>query len=150
MIKFSNFYKRMNVVSLLLISLSIVFLLIKGLNLGIDFKGGTLIEIRAESSNINIAEIRQSFLRMELGDVSVKKFGKENDFLVKIEVNKSNDTSFIKSVNDQLTSDLGSVVSFRRVENVGPKVSNELLNSGLLAISLSLAAMLIYIWIRFE
>jgi len=150
MIKFSNFYKRMNVVSLLLISLSIIFLLIKGLNLGIDFKGGTLIEIRAESSNINIAEIRQSFLRMELGDVSVKKFGKENDFLVKIEVNKSNDTSFIKSVNDQLTSDLGSVVSFRRVENVGPKVSNELLNSGLLAISLSLAAMLIYIWIRFE
>ena len=87
---------------------------------------------------------------MNLGDVTVKKFGKEQDYLVKIEMTKTNDTNFIKSINDQLSSDLGSVVNFRRVENVGPKVSNELLKAGLLAISLSLAAMLFYIWIRFE
>jgi len=62
----------------------------------------------------------------------------------------ANDKNFIKSINDKLSSDLGSVVNFRRVENVGPKVSNELLKAGLLAISLSLAAMLFYIWIRFE
>jgi len=149
-IKFSNFYKKMNIFSYILIFLSILVLLIKGLNLGVDFKGGTLIEVRTENSITTIAEIRESFLKMNLGDVTVKKFGKENDYLVKIEITKSDDENFIKSINDKLSADLGSVVNFRRVENVGPKVSNELLRAGLLAISLSLAAMLFYIWIRFE
>ena len=149
-IVFTDYYKKLNIFSLILIFLSIVVLLFKGLNLGVDFKGGTLIEIRTENSKTNIAEIRQSFLKMELGDVTVKKFGKENDYLVKIEVKKSTDENFIKSINNKLSSDLGVVVNFRRVENVGPKVSGELLKAGLLAISLSLAAMLFYIWIRFE
>ena len=149
-IKFSNFYKKMNIFSSILIFLSILVLLIKGLNLGVDFKGGILIEVRTENSITTIAEIRESFLKMNLGDVTVKKFGKENDYLVKIEITKSDDENFIKSINDKLSADLGSAVNFRRVENVGPKVSNELLRAGLLAISLSLAAMLFYIWIRFE
>jgi len=149
-IKFSYFYRKLNILSSIFIILSIIILIFKGLNLGVDFKGGTLIELRTENSNINIAEIRQSFLKMNLGDVTVKKFGKENDYLVKIEITKSNDENFIKSINDKLSADLGSAVDFRRVENVGPKVSNELLRAGLLAISLSLAAMLFYIWIRFE
>tara|TARA_B100000686_G_scaffold15538_1_gene14660 strand:- start:2097 stop:3014 length:918 start_codon:yes stop_codon:yes gene_type:complete len=149
-IKFSYFYRKLNILSLILVVLSILALLIKGLNLGVDFKGGTLIELRTENSQINIAEIRQSFLKMNLGDVTVKKFGKENDYLVKIEITKSSDENFIQSINDKLSSDLGSEINFRRVENVGPKVSNELLKAGLLAISLSLAAMLFYIWIRFE
>ena len=149
-IKFSNFYKKMNIFSYILIFLSILVLLIKGLNLGVDFKGGTLIEVRTENSITIIAEIRESFLKMNLGDVTVKKFGNENDYLVKIEITKSDDENFIKSINDKLSADLGSAVNFRRVENVGPKVSNELLRAGLLAISLSLAAMLFYIWIRFE
>ena len=149
-IKFSNFYKKMNIFSSILIFLSILVLLIKGLNLGVDFKGGTLIEVRTENSITTIAEIRESFLKMNLGDVTVKKFGKENDYLVKIEITKSDDENFIKSINDKLSADLGSAVNFRRVENVGPKVSNELLRAGLLAIILSLAAMLFYIWIRFE
>ena len=140
----------MNIFSYILIFLSILVLLIKGLNLGVDFKGGTLIEVRTENSITTIAEIRESFLKMNLGDVTVKKFGKENDYLVKIEITKSDDENFIKSINDKLSADLGSAVNFRRVENVGPKVSNELLRAGLLAISLSLAAMLFYIWIRFE
>jgi len=149
-IKFSHFYKKLNLLSLIFIVFSIIVLLFKGLNLGVDFKGGTLIELRTENSVTNIAEIRQSFLKMNLGDVTVKKFGKENDYLAKIEVKKSNDQNFIKSINDKLSADLGSKINFRRVENVGPKVSNELLRAGLLAISLSLAAMLFYIWIRFE
>jgi len=149
-IEFSNFYKKLNILSLIFIILSIFILFFKGLNLGVDFKGGTLIEIRTNNSKNNIAEIRNSFLKMGLGDVTVKKFGKKNDYLVKIEVFKSNDESFIQSINDKLSSDLGSAVNFRRVENVGPKVSKELLKVGLLAISLSLAAMLFYIWIRFE
>ena len=150
MIKFTSFYKKTNIISLALVFFSILFLFIKGLNLGIDFKGGTLIEIRTDNSNIDISQIRKSLLKMDLGDVVVKKFGKENDYLVKIEINNTNDENFINSINNQLTSDLGAVVNFRRVENVGPKVSKELLKSGLLAISLSLAAMLFYIWIRFE
>jgi len=149
-IKFSNFYKKFNLVSLILIIFSITIIVFKGLNLGVDFKGGTLIEIRSEKSEIKIQEIRQSFLKMNLGDVTVKKFGEKNDYLVKIEINKSQDENFIKNIKDKLSSDLGSEINFRRVENVGPKVSNELLKAGLLAIGLSLAAMLFYIWIRFE
>ena len=149
-IKFSYFYRKLNILSLIFIIFSIFVLLFKGLNLGVDFKGGTLIELRTENSITNIAEIRQSFLKMNLGDVTVKKFGKENDYLAKIEIKKSEDENYIKSINDMLSTDLGSVVNFRRVENVGPKVSNELLRAGLLAITLSLAAMLFYIWIRFE
>ncbi len=149
-INFTNFYKKLNIFSLILIVLSILILIFKGLNLGVDFKGGTLIEIRTESSRISISEIRQSFLKMNLGDVTVKKFGKQNDYLVKIEIKKSNKADFIKLINNKISLDLGSDINFRRVENVGPKVSSELLKGGLLAISLSLAAMLFYIWIRFE
>ncbi len=149
-IKFSNLYKIANLSSLVVIFLSLFIIFYKGLNLGVDFKGGTLIEIRTANSSVNISEIRQSLLKMNLGDVNVKNFGKENDYLVKIELTNSNDSEFINKIKNQLSSDLGSVVNFRRVENVGPKVSDELLKAGLLAISLSLAAMLIYIWIRFE
>ena len=148
--KFSNNYKKMNIFSFLLIFLSILVLLFKGLNFGVDFKGGTLIEIRSENININIADIRQSLLKMNLGDINVKKFGNENDYLIKIEKTNTNDPNFIKSINEQLISDLNSPLNFRRVENVGPKVSRELLDAGFLAIALSLAAMLFYIWIRFE
>ena len=88
-IKFSNFYKKMNIFSFILIFLSIIVLLFKGLNLGVDFKGGTLIEIRAENSTTTIGELRESFLKMNLGDVKVKKFGKQNDYLVNIEATKS-------------------------------------------------------------
>ena len=149
-INFSKFYKKMNIISLILIFLSLLILITKGLNLGVDFKGGALIEVRVDKIEINISEIRHSLLKMNLGDVNVKKFGKENDYLLKIERSNANDINFIKSINEKLSADLGSVINFRRVENVGPKVSGELLKAGLLAISLSLAAMLIYIWIRFE
>ena len=149
-IKFSNYYKIMNISSVILICLSVLVLFFKGLNFGVDFKGGTLIELRPEHSKINISEIRQSLLKMNLGDVNVKKFGEENDYLIKIEMNNTNDANFIDSIKNQLISDLGTTVNFRRVENVGPKVSAELLKAGLISICLSLAAMLIYIWIRFE
>ena len=149
-IEFSNFYKRLNVFSIFLLIASTLFLIFKGLNFGIDFKGGTLIEVRLDNSQIQISEIRQSFLKMELGDVTVKKFGRNNDYLVKIEKTNTQDENFIKNIKDKLSSDLGSEINFRRVENVGPKVSSELLNAGILAIVLSLFAMLFYIWVRFE
>jgi len=149
-IEFSNYYKKFNIISLIFIVLSLIILFTKGLNLGVDFKGGTLIEVRTENINSNIKDIRTSLLRMDLGDVTVKNFGKKSDYLIRIEASNHSDESFINSVKEQLNKDLGYDVSFRRVENVGPKVSNELLQAGLLAISLSLAAMLFYIWIRFE
>ena len=147
-IKFSNFYKKLNLISFILIILSVLILIIKGLNFGVDFKGGTLIEIRTDDS-VKISDLRSAFSNMNLGDVTVKKFGKKNDYLVKIETTSSKE-DFIMKLNEKLSLSVGSEVNFRRVENVGPKVSNELLKDGLLAITLSLAAMLFYIWIRFE
>jgi len=149
-IPFTNFYKKMNYLSFLLIILSLLVLFFKGLNLGVDFKGGTLIEVRSDDENISVSDLRKSLLKMNLGDVNVKKFGKEKDYLVKIEANKVGEADFIKNINNKLNLDLQSEINFRRVENVGPKVSNELFQSGMIAITLSLAAMLIYIWIRFE
>tara|TARA_B100000700_G_scaffold314430_1_gene400993 strand:- start:100 stop:1020 length:921 start_codon:yes stop_codon:yes gene_type:complete len=149
-ITFSKFYKKLNILSFVFIIFSVLILFFKGLNLGVDFKGGTLIEIRTDNSQINISEIRKAFLRMDLGDVNVKKFGTKNDFLVKFEKVNSNDADFVKNINKKLSSYLGTEINFRRVENVGPKVSSELLKSGLIAILLSLSAMLFYIWIRFE
>ena len=87
---------------------------------------------------------------MQLGDISVKRFGSQNDYLIKIQSSKKNNENFIEIIKNSLSADLGSAINFRRVENVGPKVSAELLQDGLLAITLSLAAMLVYIWIRFE
>jgi len=149
-IKFINYFRIFSFLSLILIIISIGSIIYKGLNFGVDFKGGTLIELRVENAEIRIGDVRQSFLKMNLGDVNVKKFGKENDFLIKFEGNDKNKENFIEDIKIQLSKDIGNNYSFRRVEDVGPKVSDELLKSGLIAIVLSLSAMLIYIWIRFE
>ena len=148
-IYFNKFYKSFNILSGILIIASLVFLVFKGLNFGVDFKGGTLIELRTDKSSANITKIRDSFNQMNLGDVSVKNFGNETDFVVKFEKQNSNDPQFIEEIKTKLSNSIGAV-DFRRVENVGPKVSAELLRSGVIAIALSLAAMLLYIWIRFE
>jgi len=149
MINFNKFYKLFNLISLSLVIISILLLFFKGLNFGVDFKGGTLIELRANDKSINVTSLRQSFNRMNIGDFNVKKFGNENDFLIKIE-KKDTSANAIEIIKKELTSSIGSFFNFRRVENVGPKVSAELLKSGVIAIALSLAAMLFYIWIRFE
>ena len=148
-ILFNKYYRSFNILSLILIIISLVLLLFKGLNYGVDFKGGTLIELRTDADSNNIRTIRDSLNQMSLGDVSVKRFGNETDFIIKFEKQNSNDPKFIENIKSKLSSSVGSV-DFRRVENVGPKVSSELLKSGIIAITLSLAAMLIYIWIRFE
>ncbi len=147
---FNKFYKIFNLVSFLLILLSILLLLFKGLNFGVDFKGGTLIELRTFDKNITIKNLRDSLNQINLGDVSVKKFGSDNDYLIKFEKKNFNNPNFINEIKEKIISSLGNTFEFRRVENVGPKVSSELLKSGIIAIGLSLTAMLIYIWIRFE
>jgi len=149
-IPFNKFYKLFNILSLSLILISLLLLIFKGLNFGVDFKGGTLIEIRSLDKTLNISDLRKSFNKLNLGDVTVKKFGSDNDYVVKFEKKKSSDENFIENIKIELTKDIGKIFEFRRVESVGPKVSAELLKAGVIAIGLSLGAMLIYIWIRFE
>ena len=145
--KFSSIFKKANIFSIILFLISVTFIFFKGLNYGIDFKGGTLIELR--SNNTEASSIRNILKNMKLGDINVKKFGKDGDFLIKVE-QKGDNNILIPKIKKNLSENINSDINFRRVENVGPKVSAELLQSGIIAISLSLAAMLFYIWIRFE
>jgi len=149
MIRFNKYYTKFNILSSLLIVISLLLLIFKGLNFGIDFKGGTLIELRSSDTKINVSSLRDNLNQMKLGDVSVKKFGNNQDYLIKFE-NKDNNKNVINEIKSNLDKSFGNDFDFRRVENVGPKVSTELLRSGIIAITLSLIVMLIYIWIRFE
>ena len=97
---------------------------------------------------MNVSSLRDNLNQMNLGDVSVKNFGNETDFLIKFENNDNKNV--IEEIKLNLDKSFGNNFDFRRVENVGPKVSSELLKSGIIAISVALALMLIYIWIRFE
>ena len=148
MIAFNRYYNKFNILSIFLVVVSLILLTFKGLNFGIDFKGGTLIELRSTDKEINISSLRDNLNQMDLGDVSVKNFGNDKDFLIKFENNENKNV--IEEIKINLDNSFGNSFDFRRVENVGPKVSSELLRSGIIAISVALALMLIYIWIRFE
>ena len=146
MIAFNRYYNQFNILSVSLVVISLLFLIFKGLNFGIDFKGGTLIELRSSDSKVNVSSLRDKFNQMNLGDISVKKFGNDTDYLIKFE-NKDSKKGIIEEIKKDLIGSFGNNIDFRRVENVGPKVSAELLKSGIIAISVALALMLIYIWI---
>ena len=148
MIPFNRYYNQFNIISVTLVVISLTFLVFKGLNFGIDFKGGTLIELRSSDNKINVSSLRDNISQMNLGDISVKNFGNKTDFLIKFEINDNKNV--IEKIKMNLENSFGNDFNFRRVENVGPKVSAELLRSGIIAISVALALMLIYIWIRFE
>ena len=148
MIAFNKYYNNFNFLSISLVIISLFLLSFKGLNFGIDFKGGTLIELRSSDKKINISSLRDNLTQMNLGDVSVKNFGNENDYLIKFENNENK--NIIEEIKSNLDKSFGNQFEFRRVENVGPKVSSELLLSGMIAITVALVLMLIYIWIRFE
>ena len=148
MIAFNKYYNKFNILSLSLIIISLLLLTIKGLNFGIDFKGGTLIELRSTDTKINVSSLRDNLSQMNLGDVSVKNFGNQSDFLIKFEINENK--KVINDIKKSLEKSFGNNFNFRRVENVGPKVSAELLRSSVIAISMALFLMLVYIWIRFE
>ena len=148
MIAFNKYYNKFNILSLSLVVVSLLLLTFKGLNFGIDFKGGTLIELRSTDTKINVSSLRDNLSQMNLGDVSVKNFGNQSDFLIKFEINENK--KVINDIKKSLEKSFGNNLNFRRVENVGPKVSAELLRSGVIAISMALFLMLVYIWIRFE
>ena len=149
-LEFVNHFKKFNLISILLGIISLIFIIFKGLNYGIDFKGGTLIEIRLENKDIKISEIRDSLSNINLGDIGIKNFGKEGDYILKIEEKLEKNEVLIKKLKSTLNQSLNEDINFRRVESVGPKVSAELLKSGIISIGLALLMMLIYIWFRFE
>ena len=142
---FMDYRKKFIIGSLILILSSVLLLTFKGLNLGIDFKGGTLIEISTKNSNI--AELR-SILSPKFNDVSLQEFGNSETIIIRLQ-NETN-TESIETVHlvKNLIND--KVSEFRRSEFVGPTISSELLWRGLQAISFALLAILIYIWLRFD
>ena len=144
-LKFKNLFMS---ISLALFVISIIFFFTKGLNLGVDFKGGTVIEMKFEQTN-NSENIRKSLLKINLGDVKVKEFGSDKDFLATIE-QKGKNNDFVASIKNHLEKDLNKKVDFRRVEVVGSKISKELTRDGIYSVILALILMLVYIWFRFE
>jgi len=143
--KFLNYRKNFYIFSSFAIVLSLTLLLLKGLNLGIDFKGGTLIEV--STKNTNIGELRE-ILSPNFNDVSLQEFGDEKTIIIRLQ-NENNQES-IQTVNKVKLLISDKVAEFRRSEFVGPTVSSELLWKGFQAVSFALFAILIYIWLRFE
>jgi len=147
-ISFLKFYKQFYLLSFLLIVVSFISFFSKGLNLGIDFKGGTVIEMQFDKK-YSATNIRVALIQQELGDVKVKEFGNNQTFLAIFE-KKSGKSDFIPNVKTQLEKSLTETINFRRVEMVGPKISKELTKSGIYAVLIALILMLFYIWLRFE
>ena len=145
---FLKYKKSFMFISLIIFVLSIFLFYVKGLNLGVDFKGGTVIEMKFDQPN-NSEEIRKSLLKIDLGDVKVKEFGSNKEFLATIE-QKGKNNDFVNSIKIQLEKDLNIKIDFRRVEVVGSKVSKELTIDGIYSVIIALTLMLIYIWFRFE
>ena len=140
------------ILSAILIFLSIGAFFVNGLNFGIDFKGGTLIEIET-SQEIEISGLRDNLNTLELGDVQVQEFGSSKNLLIRVEQQLGGDQvqqDVVQIVKDSLGSYLSTDINFRRTEVVGPKVSGELIQSGAIAIFVAVFAMLVYIWFRFE
>lgn len=134
--------------SALMIGGSLGLLATKGLNLGIDFTGGVLLELRAEQS-VDLAKLRTSLSGAEFGEVALQNFGDEHDVLVRIQANDDNQAQVINGAKARLNAELGTV-EYRRVEYVGPTVGSELVRAGTTAFVLALAGMMLYVWFRFE
>ena len=147
-----NFLKVKNIatiLSILAIISSLFFLVYKNLNFGIDFKGGTLIEIKKDE-NLSIAEIRNQLSELNIGDIQIQTFGSDDIILIRIENSKNLDTNADMSSIELIRSSLGNDVIIQRTEIVGPKVSSELIQKGIIAIIIAVFLMLFYIWVRFE
>lgn len=145
-IQFLKFKKATLIMSITICFFSIFSLFLNGLNFGIDFKGGTLIEVSSDN-NINISNVRSVLSSLNLGDVQIQNFGSEKNILVRIEASSSENNSNVLS---KITNQLILFGKIQRTEVVGPKISSELIQKGILAIISAVGLMLFYIWIRFE
>ena len=120
-----------------------------GLNFGIDFKGGTLMEVRAKSGTADIASMRATLGGLGLGDIQLQQFGGPDEVLIRVAEQPGGDAAQQEAVQ-KVRGALGDAVEYRRVEVVGPRVSGELLAYGMLGLMLAIFAILIYLWFRFE
>ncbi|MEQ9144893.1 MAG: protein translocase subunit SecF [Parvibaculaceae bacterium] len=127
---------------------SIALFFANGLNYGIDFRGGTMIEIGTEGP-ADIGDIRSRLAALNLGDVQVQEFGEPTDVLIRVE-QQGETAESDQNVVEKIKAELGDGVEYRRVEVVGPKVSAELVEAGTLAVVIAVLLMLVYIWFRFE
>ena len=139
------------VTSLVLALISIVAVIFIGLNLGIDFRGGILIEVRTD--NIDISDLRLEVSNLEIGEVSIQEFGSSTDFLIRVERQLGTDKAqqvAVEKIKNKLNNTFSNKIEYRRLEFVGPTVSKDLVQKGILAIFFAVIAMLAYIWFRFE
>jgi len=150
-IPFLQWRKGFFAVSAALAIISVVLLFAKGLNFGIDFEGGILMEIGTEES-ANIGEMRVALSDLELGEVSLQEFGSDTEVLIRIErqADDAADQAAITAVRAALASKYVGELTYRRTERVGAKVGAELIQAGAIAMVLAIALMLVYIWFRFE
>ena len=137
------------VFSLILVLTSIGMFMGKGLNLGIDFKGGILIEAQSQSGPANLSALRQNMNGLSLGEISIQTFGTDKDVLVRVQRQEGDEQAQIAAIQ-LITSTLGEAYDVRRTEFVGPTIGAELARKGVLAVMCALLAIMVYIWFRFE
>jgi preprotein translocase SecF subunit len=130
--------------------LTIFFLFTKGLNLGIDFTGGIIMEVRSKQE-INVGEVRELLAKNEYSGTSIQNFGSLNDVMIRFRaVENDSQAKEVNKIKELLTSKLGKDIEFRKVDYVGPRVGKELIENAVLALFFSLIVMLLYIWYRFD
>ena len=140
------------VCSLTLIGLSVILFIARGLNYGIDFRGGILIEVKTPEI-AQVSSMRDSLSTLGLGEVALQEFGAPDDILIRVERQDGDEKAQLEAVGlvkARLDEDFGSGLDYRRTEFVGPKVGRELISAGIKAVVSALIAMMIYIWFRFE
>ncbi len=133
----------------LLVAASILLFALVGLNLGIDFRGGILIEARSTEGPADIGGVRSDLSQLGLGDISLQSFGSETDILVRVQRQDGDEKAQIAAIN-AITDTLGTGYKVRRTEFVGPTVGAELAQKGIYAVACALLAIMVYIWFRFE
>src|SRR2546423_8927316 len=136
-------------VSAILSIVAIVLFFHPGLNLGIDFVGGTLLEVQAKSGTADLAKMRATLTALNLGDVQLQQFGGPADVLIRVAQQPGGEQAQQAAV-DKIRGALGTDVDYRRIDVVGPRVSSELLSYGTLGIIVAIGAILTYLWFRFE
>ena len=135
--------------SLIFIIASIFLLFSRGLNFGIDFNGGTLIEVQKISGNADVSEMRVRLGQLDLGNIQLQEFGKKTDLLIRVE-QLSDEEGAQQAIIAKISEVVGVDYEIRRIEVVGPKVSAELIKKGIIAVISAVISVLIYIWFRFE
>src|ERR1700756_1945087 len=143
-------FRRVSFPMSALLSIVAIFLYFHpGLNLGIDFRGGTLIEVQSKTGPADIAKMRATLSALNLGDVQLQQFGADTDVLIRIAEQPGGDEAQRAAVA-KVRDSLGDSVEYRRVEVVGPRVSGELLSYGTIGIMFAIGCILLYLWFRFE